>query len=129
MYVVFERDLQLTIISHLKNKTTGTSQHHQQDERREQNCGCGTSLGLAARADQRTRGGSAVESTTCDHAVHSFGRKRARCEIFDQKLGSLCIEWLEDPVFAIRSAATENLSRIAKLFGHNGHRVVSYPRF
>jgi serine/threonine-protein phosphatase 2A regulatory subunit A len=43
--------------------------------------------------------------------------KQLGVEFFDKKLGSLCIEWLEDPVFAIRSAATENLSKLAKLFG------------
>ena len=52
-----------------------------------------------------------------EHRYIPLVAKQLGVKFFDQKLGSLCIEWLEDPVFAIRSAATENLSRIAKLFG------------
>eukprot|EP00116_Pleurobrachia_bachei_P012487 sb/3472749/ len=38
-------------------------------------------------------------------------------EFFDEKLNSLCMSWLVDGVFAIRSAATSNLKRLVAIFG------------
>jgi len=36
---------------------------------------------------------------------------------FDEKLSSLCMEWLGDTVFSIREAATVNLEKLAEVFG------------
>ena len=36
---------------------------------------------------------------------------------FDQKLGSMCLGWLQDCVFAIREAAIANLCRLIEVFG------------
>uniref|UniRef100_A0A0A9DTX7 Pco067871 n=1 Tax=Arundo donax TaxID=35708 RepID=A0A0A9DTX7_ARUDO len=36
---------------------------------------------------------------------------------FDDKLGALCMQWLEDKVFSIRDAAANNLKRLAEEFG------------
>lgn len=38
-------------------------------------------------------------------------------DFFDEKLNSLCMSWLVDGVFAIRSAATSNLKRLVAIFG------------
>ena len=38
-------------------------------------------------------------------------------EFFDEKLNSLCMSWLVDGVFAIRSAATANLKKLVAIFG------------
>ncbi|CAI5501338.1 unnamed protein product [Closterium sp. Naga37s-1] len=38
-------------------------------------------------------------------------------EFFDEKLKSLCMQWLEDQVYSIREAAATNLKRLAEEFG------------
>eukprot|EP01105_Mastigella_eilhardi_P000936 TRINITY_DN1116_c0_g1_i1.p1 TRINITY_DN1116_c0_g1~~TRINITY_DN1116_c0_g1_i1.p1 ORF type:complete len:627 (-),score=231.95 TRINITY_DN1116_c0_g1_i1:1076-2896(-) len=38
-------------------------------------------------------------------------------EFFDAKLSLLCMGWLEDPIYAIREAATQNLKQLAESFG------------
>ncbi|XWS64329.1 hypothetical protein CRYUN_Cryun06bG0177100 [Craigia yunnanensis] len=36
---------------------------------------------------------------------------------FDDKLGALCMQWLQDKVYSIRDAAAYNLKRLAEEFG------------
>ncbi|KAH0759693.1 hypothetical protein KY290_023186 [Solanum tuberosum] len=36
---------------------------------------------------------------------------------FDDKLGTLCMQWLQDEVYSIRDAAANNLKRLAEEFG------------
>jgi len=36
---------------------------------------------------------------------------------FDDKLGALCMQWLQDKVYSIRDAAANNLKRLAEEFG------------
>lgn len=38
-------------------------------------------------------------------------------EFFDQKLRKLCMEWLNDHVYAIREAATVNTKKLVEQFG------------
>ena len=38
-------------------------------------------------------------------------------KFFDEKLSTLCMSWLGDPVFSIREAATANLKKLAEVFG------------
>ncbi|SCU84848.1 LANO_0C02542g1_1 [Lachancea nothofagi CBS 11611] len=38
-------------------------------------------------------------------------------EFFDQQLGDLCLSWLWDTVYSIRSAAVVNLKNLTKIFG------------
>ncbi|KAK6790657.1 hypothetical protein RDI58_009738 [Solanum bulbocastanum] len=38
-------------------------------------------------------------------------------EFFDDKLGTLCMQWLQDEVYSIRDAAANNLKRLAEEFG------------
>jgi len=37
--------------------------------------------------------------------------------LFESKLNDLCMSWLADPVFQIRNAATNNLTRLVQVFG------------
>ena len=52
---------------------------------------------------------------------------------FDQKLGSMCLGWLQDCVFAIREAAIANICRLIEVFGMEWaqHQLVPQvpPRF
>lgn len=38
-------------------------------------------------------------------------------KFFDEKLSTLCMSWLGDPVFSIREAATQNLKKLTEVFG------------
>ncbi|KAE8657452.1 Serine/threonine-protein phosphatase 2A 65 kDa regulatory subunit A beta isoform [Hibiscus syriacus] len=38
---------------------------------------------------------------------------------FDDKLGALCMQWLQDKVYSIRDAAANNLKRLAEEFGRD----------
>jgi len=43
---------------------------------------------------------------------------------FDEKLGGMCIGWLQDCVFAIREAAISNLRKLIEIFGPEWARRV-----
>lgn len=43
-------------------------------------------------------------------------------EFFDQQLGDLCLSWLWDTVYSIRSAAVVNLKNLTKIFGSDWSR-------
>jgi len=38
-------------------------------------------------------------------------------EFFDEKLGNLCMTWMNDSVYSIRDAATTNLRKLTEVFG------------
>lgn len=38
-------------------------------------------------------------------------------KFFDEKLSTLCMDWLGDTVFSIREAATHNLKKLTEVFG------------
>ncbi len=44
-------------------------------------------------------------------------------EVFEEKLNTLCMQWLIDNVFAIRDAATMNLRNLVEKFGSEWARV------
>lgn len=44
-------------------------------------------------------------------------------EVFEEKLNTLCMQWLIDNVFAIRDAATINLRNLVEKFGSEWARV------
>lgn len=44
-------------------------------------------------------------------------------EVFEEKLNTLCMQWLIDNVFAIRDAATVNLRNLVEKFGSEWARV------
>ena len=55
-------------------------------------------------------------------AIISFTPKLARqlgADVFDEypELSDLCLKWLDDPVFAVREAAAENMKKLCELFG------------
>jgi serine/threonine-protein phosphatase 2A regulatory subunit A len=43
--------------------------------------------------------------------------KQLGVEFFNDKLSSMCLGWLSDPIFSIREAATINLRRLIEVFG------------
>ena len=44
-------------------------------------------------------------------------------EVFEEKLNTLCMQWLIDNVFAIRDAATFNIRNLVEKFGSEWARV------
>jgi len=55
-------------------------------------------------------------------AIISFTPQLARqlgTDVFDEhpELADLCLKWLNDPVFAVREAAAENMKRLCEIFG------------
>uniref|UniRef100_A0A674NNF5 Protein phosphatase 2, regulatory subunit A, beta b n=1 Tax=Takifugu rubripes TaxID=31033 RepID=A0A674NNF5_TAKRU len=49
-------------------------------------------------------------------------------EFFDEKLNTLCMAWLIDHVYAIREAATCNLMKLVKKFGHEWAQNTIVPK-
>jgi serine/threonine-protein phosphatase 2A regulatory subunit A len=49
-------------------------------------------------------------------------------DYFDEKLGSLCFSWLNDPVYSIREAATANLKKLSVIFGSGWTEKTLMPR-
>ncbi|KAG9510963.1 Serine/threonine-protein phosphatase 2A 65 kDa regulatory subunit A alpha isoform, partial [Fragariocoptes setiger] len=49
-------------------------------------------------------------------------------EFFNEKLNSLCMTWLVDQVFAIREAATLNLSKLVQAFGEEWATCTVLPK-
>jgi len=49
-------------------------------------------------------------------------------EFFDEKLGNLCMGWLGDTVYSIREAATNNIKRLAEVFGVEWARAHIIPK-
>jgi len=49
-------------------------------------------------------------------------------EFFDEKLNSLCMQWLVDHVFAIREAATLNLKKLVQKFGAEWAETTVIPK-
>ena len=47
---------------------------------------------------------------------------------FGDKLNSLCMTWLTDDVYSVRRAATENLKKLAQMFGDEWSRLNIIPR-
>ena len=43
--------------------------------------------------------------------------------MFEEKLNTLCMQWLVDNVFAIREAATVNVRNLVEKFGSDWARV------
>jgi serine/threonine-protein phosphatase 2A regulatory subunit A len=44
-------------------------------------------------------------------------------EVFEEKLNTLCMQWLVDNVYAIREAATVNVRNLVEKFGSDWARV------
>ena len=44
-------------------------------------------------------------------------------EVFEEKLNTLCMQWLIDNVYAIREAATVNVRNLVEKFGSDWARV------
>ncbi|XP_072125766.1 serine/threonine-protein phosphatase 2A 65 kDa regulatory subunit A beta isoform-like [Mobula birostris] len=49
-------------------------------------------------------------------------------EFFDEKLNSLCMTWLVDHVYAIREAATNNLTKLVEKFGKDWAESTIVPK-
>ena len=49
-------------------------------------------------------------------------------ELFDSKLVVLCMGWLQDEVFSIRQAATDNLQKLTTLFGEDWARAKVFDK-
>uniref|UniRef100_A0A4W3HSB6 Protein phosphatase 2, regulatory subunit A, beta a n=1 Tax=Callorhinchus milii TaxID=7868 RepID=A0A4W3HSB6_CALMI len=49
-------------------------------------------------------------------------------EFFDEKLNSLCMTWLVDHVYAIREAATNNLTKLVEKFGKDWAQSTIVPK-
>jgi serine/threonine-protein phosphatase 2A regulatory subunit A len=49
-------------------------------------------------------------------------------DYFGEKLNSLCMNWLDDDVYSVRRAATENLQKLAELFGEDWSVRVIMPK-
>lgn len=47
---------------------------------------------------------------------------------FDEKLGQLCMQWLNDTVFSIREAATINLKKLTDVFGADWAKTTIIPQ-
>ena len=93
-------------------------------------------LGLATLAQSLL---PAIQELSADrawrvrHAIIEFTPQLARQlgpEVFDAQpeLAELCMQWLQDPVFAVREAACANLRRLAETFGAAWADRVLVPR-
>lgn len=62
--------------------------------------------------------------------IESIPRLGAQLGIqyFDERMTSLCMEWLGDCVFSIREAATKNLFELIKVFGVDWAKERILPR-
>ena len=49
-------------------------------------------------------------------------------KLFDEKLVEFCMGWLQDEVFSIRQAATENLQKLTELFGEKWARAKVFDK-
>jgi serine/threonine-protein phosphatase 2A regulatory subunit A len=49
-------------------------------------------------------------------------------KFFDEKLSTLCMQWLGDAVYSIREAATLNLRKLTEVFGVDWCRNVILPK-
>ncbi|KAI9319163.1 armadillo-type protein [Dichotomocladium elegans] len=49
-------------------------------------------------------------------------------KIFDERLFGLCVSWLRDKVFSIRSAATTNLKNLTEVFGIQWAKKTAIPQ-
>ena len=49
-------------------------------------------------------------------------------EAFDSKLVVLCMAWLQDEVFSIRQAATDNFQKLTTLFGEEWARAKVFEK-
>ena len=54
--------------------------------------------------------------------------KQLGVQFFDDQLGNLCMNWLGDPVFSIREAATVNLRKLTEVFGVDWAKVAIIPK-
>lgn len=49
-------------------------------------------------------------------------------QFFDEQLATLCMGWLQDPVFSIRESATVNLRKLTEVFGVPWARQAILPK-
>jgi serine/threonine-protein phosphatase 2A regulatory subunit A len=54
--------------------------------------------------------------------------KQLGVQFFDDQLANLCMNWLGDPVFSIREAATVNLRKLAEVFGVDWAKSTIIPK-
>lgn len=50
------------------------------------------------------------------------------CDFFNEKLNNLCMVWMGDDVYSIRRAASNNLYKLAALFGEDWAKEQLFPR-
>lgn len=50
-------------------------------------------------------------------------------EFFNEKMGNLCMSWLEDHVYSIREAAIKNLRKLTEIFGLEWATETIIPKF
>ncbi|KAH8925121.1 ARM repeat-containing protein [Atractiella rhizophila] len=52
-----------------------------------------------------------------DKQIHPLLATQLGVQFFDEKLSTLCLSWLGDPVYSIRESATVNLKKLTEVFG------------